>query len=44
MKALEKTGAHDAEEILETQWIPMEDAKKLAKYKSDKTLLSKLKS
>ena len=42
MKPLAKTGTHDAEEILETRWVPFEEAATLAKYKSDKQLLSKL--
>lgn len=42
MKPLEKTGVHDPEEILETQWVTLEDAQKLAKYKSDKKILKKL--
>jgi ADP-ribose pyrophosphatase YjhB (NUDIX family) len=43
MKPLEKTGAPDAEEILETEWVSMDEASRRAKYKSDKTLLAKLK-
>ncbi len=43
MKPLEKTGVHDAEEILETAWVSMEEACKRAAYKSDKKLLAKLK-
>ncbi len=43
MRPLEKTGAHDADEILETEWVSLEEARKRAKYKSDKTLLAKLK-
>ena len=43
MKALEKTGVHDPEEILGTEWVSMDEARKRAKYKSDKTLLAKLK-
>jgi NADH pyrophosphatase NudC (nudix superfamily) len=42
MRPLEKTGVHDPEEILEAEWVSMEDAQKRAKYKSDKTLLVKL--
>jgi mutator protein MutT len=42
MKPLEKTGVHDAEEILETEWVSLEEAKKRAQYKSDKKLLAKL--
>ena len=43
MKPIEKTGTHDAEEILETRWVTMKEASDLAKYKSDKQLLGKLK-
>ena len=43
MKPLAKTGTHDPEEILETRWVPFEEAQALVKYKSDKTILSKLK-
>jgi len=43
MKPLERTGAPDTEEILETAWVSLEEAQKRAKYKSDKRLLSKLK-
>ncbi len=43
MQPLEKTGAHDADEILETRWMTFEEAQKLTKYKSDKQLLKKLK-
>jgi 8-oxo-dGTP pyrophosphatase MutT (NUDIX family) len=42
MKPLEKTGTHDTEEILETRWVPMEEAATIVKYKSDKQILSKL--
>ena len=42
MRPLEKTGVHDPEEILEAEWVSMEEAQKRAKYKSDKTLLAKL--
>jgi 8-oxo-dGTP pyrophosphatase MutT (NUDIX family) len=42
MKPLKKTGTHDAEEILETRWVPMEEASTIVKYKSDKQILSKL--
>jgi hypothetical protein len=44
MKPLEKTGEPDAEEILETAWVSMEEALKRATYKSDKKLLAKLKT
>jgi 8-oxo-dGTP pyrophosphatase MutT (NUDIX family) len=44
MKPLEKTGVHDAEEILETAWVSLEEANRRASYKSDKKLLAKLKS
>lgn len=43
MKPLRKTGLHDPEEIIETSWVTMAEAETLAKYKSDKQLLSKLK-
>ncbi len=43
MTALEKTGTHDADEILETEWVSMDDAQKRATYKSDKQLLARLK-
>ncbi len=43
MKPLEKTGTHDPKEILETEWVSLAEAKKRAKYKSDITLLAKLK-
>jgi len=43
MKPLEKTGTHDPDEILKTEWVSLEEARKRAKYKSDKTLLAKLK-
>ena len=42
MKPLAKTGTHDPEEILETEWVSMEEARKRVQYKSDKTLLAKL--
>ena len=42
MKALEKTGVHDPKEILQTEWVPMEEALKRVKYKSDKQLMAKL--
>ncbi len=43
MKPIKKVGALDAEEILETEWVSMEEAEKRAVYKSDKSLLAKLK-
>jgi len=43
MEPLRKTGDPDAEEVLESRWVPMEEAETLAKYKSDKHILSKLK-
>src|SRR5262249_35105207 len=43
MAPIEKTGTHDAEEILETAWVPFEEARRRAQYKSDKKLLAKLK-
>jgi ADP-ribose pyrophosphatase YjhB (NUDIX family) len=42
MRPLEKTGTFDPEEIMETKWIPIEEARRLAKYKSDKKILAKL--
>jgi 8-oxo-dGTP diphosphatase len=43
MKPLQKTGAHDPEEILETEWVSLAEAQNRAQYKSDKKLLVKLK-
>ena len=43
MTPVAKTGVHDPEEILETEWVTMEEAHKRATYKSDKKLLAKLK-
>ena len=43
MTPVKKTGTHDPEEIMETEWVTMEEALKRAKYKSDKKLLAKLK-
>jgi bis(5'-nucleosidyl)-tetraphosphatase len=43
MKPLKKTGTHDAEEILETRWVTMQEAADLISYKSDKQILSRLK-
>jgi 8-oxo-dGTP pyrophosphatase MutT (NUDIX family) len=43
MAPVKKTGTHDPEEILETEWVSMEEALKRVKYKSDKQLLAKLK-
>jgi len=42
MKPLKKTGDFDAAEILETRWVSMAEAQKLARYKSDKQILAKL--
>src|ERR1035438_4939453 len=42
MRPLKKTGTHDPEEILETKWVSFDEAKSLAKYKSDKKILAKL--
>ena len=42
MKPLRRTGDHDAEEILEARWVPLDEAKKLVKYRSDKQLLRAL--
>jgi len=44
MEPLKKSGIPDADEILETEWVSLEEAQKRAKYKSDKKLLAKLKS
>lgn len=43
MKSLKKTGSHDPQEILEARWVPMEEARRLARYRSDKKILEKLK-
>jgi bis(5'-nucleosidyl)-tetraphosphatase len=43
MKPLEKTGEPDPEEIMETRWVSMDEAKELVRYKSDKQILAKLK-
>jgi len=43
MAPVKKTGTHDPEEILETEWVLMDEAQKRVKYKSDKKLLAKLK-
>jgi len=43
MKPLEKTGTFDTQEILETKWVPLVEAERLTKYKSDKKILIKLK-
>ena len=43
MKPIRKTGVHDPEEILETEWVSLDEAKKRAQYKSDKKLLAALK-
>jgi mutator protein MutT len=42
MKALEKTGTHDTDEIMETRWVPIDEARTIVEYKSDKKLLEKL--
>ncbi len=42
MKPIKKTGTFDPEEILETKWVPFEEAVKLARYKSDRKILAKL--
>jgi len=44
MTPLEKTGTHDPEEILEAAWVSIEEAQKRVRYKSDKTILGKLKT
>jgi 8-oxo-dGTP diphosphatase len=43
MKPVQKTGTYDPQEILETEWVTMQEALKRAQYKSDKKLLEKLK-
>jgi mutator protein MutT len=43
MKPVNKTGTHDTEEIIETEWVSLEETRKRATYKSDLKLLSKLK-
>ncbi len=42
MKPLSKTGSHDTEEILETEWVSLAEARQRVTYKSDKKLLLKL--
>jgi 8-oxo-dGTP pyrophosphatase MutT (NUDIX family) len=42
MKPVKLTGKPDPDEILETNWVTMEEAKTLVRYKSDKKLLAKL--
>ncbi len=42
MTPLKKTGDPDPTEILETRWVPLPEALKLARYRSDKKLLAKL--
>jgi mutator protein MutT len=42
MKPIEKVGALDTEEILETEWVSMEEARNRSVYKSDKQLLARL--
>lgn len=42
MNPLKKTGTHDAEEIMDARWVPMPEAVKLARYRSDKKILEKL--
>jgi 8-oxo-dGTP diphosphatase len=42
MQAIEKTGTHDPKEIVETKWISITDAARLARYRSDKKILEKL--
>lgn len=40
----DKSGVHDPEEIMETEWVPYDEALKRAQYKSDQQLLEKLKN
>ena len=42
MTPVEKTGAHDPEEILEACWVPLADVQARIRYKSDKKILGKL--
>jgi hypothetical protein len=42
MTPVEKKGGFDTDEILETKWISVEQAQKLARYKSDKKILARL--
>ncbi len=44
MKPIGKTGVHDPEEIMETEWVSFAEATQRAKYKSDQQLLAKLKA
>jgi 8-oxo-dGTP pyrophosphatase MutT (NUDIX family) len=44
MSALEKTGSHDTDEILDTRWVSMNEAETLVRYKSDKQILKKLRN
>lgn len=43
MKALRKTGSFDPEEIMESEWVSIEDATRRVTYMSDKQLIAKLK-
>lgn len=42
MKSLVKAGGHDPKEVLEAQWVPIEEAKRRIRYKSDRKILAKL--
>jgi len=42
MRPLKKVGEFDADEIMETRWITISEAKDLIRYKSDKKILEKL--
>jgi 8-oxo-dGTP pyrophosphatase MutT (NUDIX family) len=42
MRPMEKTGAHDPSEIVEVRWVPFDEARQIAKYRSDKRILEKL--
>ena len=42
MRPLRQTGEPDPEEIVETEWVTPDEAKKRARYKSDKQLLARL--
>ncbi len=44
MKPVRKTGSFDAEEIMESEWVPFAEAERRATYKSDGQLMAKLKT
>jgi diadenosine hexaphosphate hydrolase (ATP-forming) len=43
MKPISKTGTFDTDEIMESEWVPFDEAQKRATYRSDEQLLAKLK-